>query len=83
MTEKRKRNFRKEYLDYHAKPTQKKERAARNAARAEMAKKGKVRKGDGMDVDHIDSDPLNNNPSNWRVQPKSKNRARNKHGRNR
>lgn len=83
MKKKRVRDYKEEYQDYHAKPTQKKERAARNAARAALAKKGKVHKGDGMDVDHIDSDPLNNNPSNWRVQPKSKNRARNKHGRNR
>lgn len=83
MKKKRVRDYKEEYQDYHAKPTQKKERAARNAARATLAKKGKVSKGDGMDVDHIDSDPLNNVPDNWRVQPRSKNRARNKHGRNR
>lgn len=83
MKKKRVRDYKEEYQDYHAKPTQKKERAARNTARATLAKKGKVSKGDGMDVDHIDSDPLNNVPNNWRVQPRSKNRARNKHGRNR
>jgi len=38
---------------YGAQPEQKKNRAARNAARAKMMKAGKVKKGDGMQVDHI------------------------------
>ena len=81
MPKKRDRNYAKEYADYHAKPQQKKERAARNKARAVMERGGKVHKGDGMDVDHIDSNPLHNSPSNWRVQTKSKNRSRNAHSR--
>ena len=40
------RNYRKEYDRYHAKPKQKKRRASRNAARAIMAKRGLVTKGD-------------------------------------
>lgn len=48
----RKRDYAKEYKDYHAKPEQKKNRAQRNAARDEMERAGRVAKGDGMDVDH-------------------------------
>jgi len=78
----RKRDYAKEYKDYHAKDTQKKRRAARNAARDIMEKKGKVTKGDGNDVDHINRNPrgnLGNSPSNLRVVRKSVNRARNSH----
>lgn len=46
------RNYRKEYDNYQGKPAQIKNRALRNKARAEMSDKGKVHKGDGMDVDH-------------------------------
>jgi len=46
------RDYRKEYDNYQGTDTQKKNRAARNAARATMAKEGKVSKGDGKDVDH-------------------------------
>ena len=42
-------------------------------------RQGKVRKGDGKDVDHKDGNALNNGKGNLRVQPKSVNRARNKH----
>lgn len=46
------RDYKHEYDSYHAKPEQKKKRAMRNAARAEMTKAGRVSKGDGKDVDH-------------------------------
>lgn len=65
---------------YNSSPEQKKRRAQRNAARREMEKKGKVRKGDGKDVDHKAHKArgkLNNSPSNLRVMDKSKNRAKN------
>lgn len=67
---------------YNAKPEQKKRRAARNAARREMIRQGKVSKGDGKDVAHKDNNPHNNAASNLRVQAPSKNRsvARNKDG---
>jgi hypothetical protein len=58
------RDYRAEYDNYHARPDQKKKRANRNAARRKLAKQGRVRKGDGMDVHHKDGNPLNNNPSN-------------------
>jgi len=72
-----KRNYRNEYDSYHAKPEQKKKRAARNKARSTMEKAGKVKKGDGKDVDH--KKPLakggSNNKGNLKVTPKSKNRS--------
>jgi hypothetical protein len=52
---KRKRNYRKEYDDYHAKPEQKKRRAQRNSARSKAEKQGKVRKGDGKEVHHVNA----------------------------
>jgi len=62
---------------YNAKPEQKKNRAARNKARREAMRKGKVRKGDGKDIDH--KRPLINGGStsskNTRVMSASKNRA--------
>lgn len=72
-----KRNYRKEYDNYHGKPEQKKNRAKRNAARAEMTKEGKVRKGDGKEVDH--KTPMakggGNGKSNLRVTSAKKNRS--------
>ena len=52
MPRKEPRNYKEEYGEYHAKQTQKKNRAARNHARDVMEKKGRVRKGDGKAVDH-------------------------------
>jgi|TARA_R100000479_G_scaffold176030_1_gene128758 hypothetical protein len=76
-----KRNYRKEYDNYQGKPKQKKRRASRNAARASMAKKGLVKKGDGNDVHHTTGNPMNNKKLS--VKPRSKNRsfARTKTGR--
>ena len=53
------RNYRKEYDSYHGKAKQKKRRASRNAARAIMAKRGLVTKGDGKDVHHTTGNPMN------------------------
>lgn len=55
---------------------EKKKRAARNAARAMLKKKGVVRKGDGKDVDHKDGNPHNNSKGNLRVMSKYKNRSK-------
>lgn len=49
----KKRDYKKEYREYHAKPEQKKRRAQRNAARRAAMKRGAVRKGDGKEVDHL------------------------------
>ncbi len=59
----KKRDYAKEYREYHGTPEQKKRRAQRNAARREAEDKGLVRKGDGKEVDHLGSNrkgPLNN-----------------------
>lgn len=79
-----KRDYKREYEEYHADEKQKKNRAKRNAARRELEKEGVVRKGDGKDVDH--KRPLSkggsNHRSNLRAVDKSKNRsfARTKNG---
>ena len=69
------RNYRKEYDNYQGKPEQKKRRAARNKARAELMKSGVVRKGDGKDVDHKDGNPKNNSRSNLKAKSKTANRS--------
>lgn len=72
-----KRDYKKEVAKYTSKPAVKKKRAEQNAARREMAKAGKVHKGDGKDVDH--KTPLSkgggNSKSNLRVVPASSNRS--------
>ena len=62
---------------YNSKPSSKKDRASRNAARSTMAKAGKVSKGDKKDVDHKSMNPRDNKKSNLTVMPRSKNRAKN------
>lgn len=52
MAEK-KRDYKKEYRDYHGTPEQIKRRAERNKDRRAAEKRGSVRKGDGKEVDHI------------------------------
>lgn len=66
---------------YNSKPSSKKDRASRNAARSEAMKAGKVRKGDGKDIDHKDSNPRNNKKGNTQVMDASKNRAMNQYDR--
>jgi len=69
------RNYKKEYENYHSSPKQKKNRASRNAARAAMLKKGKVKKGDGKDVTHRNGNPRDNSEKNLGVLKASKNRS--------
>lgn len=52
---KRKRNYDKEYREYHGTGAQKKRRAQRNSARRKAMKAGKVRKGDNKEVHHVGS----------------------------
>ena len=70
------RDYKKEYARYHSKPTQKKNRASRNAARRAMIRAGAAAKGDGKDVDHKNRNPLDNRLSNLRMVSKSRNRSR-------
>ena len=62
---------------YDARPENVQKRANNNAARAMLAKEGKVSKGDGKDVDHIKPQRSggSNARSNLRVKDASKNRA--------
>lgn len=69
----------KQQRAYNSTPKAKKERAARNKARSQAIKKGKVAKGDGKDIDH--KKPLRNGgskqESNTRVRSRTANRADN------
>jgi|TARA_R100001443_G_scaffold64446_2_gene73960 hypothetical protein len=65
---KQKRNYRKEYDNYHSTDKQKKRRASRNKANKLKGRKG-------MDVDHKDGNPLNNKSSNLVVKSKKANRS--------
>ena len=61
---------------YEASPEQKKNRAARNAARAKLMKEGKVSKGDGKDVAHkVAFDKGGSNKQGVRVESAAKNRS--------
>jgi hypothetical protein len=71
----KKRDYKKEYANYHGKPEQKKNRASRNAARSKMVKAGRAKKGDGKDVAHKNGNPKDNKTSNLTTQSKSKNRS--------
>jgi len=71
-----KRDYPKEYRATHGTPKGIKDRAARNKARREAEKTGKVRKGDGKEVDHKNHNPRDNRPSNLRVVDKTTNRKK-------
>lgn len=74
----KKRDYKKEYADFHSKPQQKKNRAKRNAARATAEKAGRVHKGDGKEIDH--KKPLSkggsNTKRNTRVVSRTTNRKK-------
>lgn len=71
-----KRNYKKEYSEYHSKADQKKNRAGRNTARRRALAKGTVKKGDKKDVHHKDGNPRNNKSSNVKVVSRKKNRGK-------
>lgn len=64
---------------YNGSEEQKKRRAERNASRALMEKKGKVKKGDGKDVDHRNHNTSDKSGKNLSVMSRSKNRAMNQY----
>tara|TARA_R110000751_G_scaffold76510_1_gene154339 strand:- start:140 stop:436 length:297 start_codon:yes stop_codon:yes gene_type:complete len=72
---KAKRNYRKEYDNYHSSPLQIKKRDSRNAANILAKKKGIIKKGDGKDIHHKNGNPKDNNPKNLVAQKKSVNRS--------
>ena len=69
------RDYKSEYANYHSSDKQKKNRAARNAARRSMEKSGRVKKGDGKDVTHRNGNPRDNSAKNLGVLSASKNRS--------
>jgi 5-methylcytosine-specific restriction endonuclease McrA len=74
------RNYSREYQAFQASPQQKKDRAARNKARAEAMKEGKVSKGDDREINH--KVPLarggSNAKSNQEVVSRTENRKQGK-----
>lgn len=72
-----KRDTKKENRKFNSRPSEKKKRAARNKARRQAIKEGRVKKGDGKDLDH--KKPLarggSNKKSNTRVRSASANRS--------
>jgi hypothetical protein len=70
------RDYKKEYRDYHGNPQQIKERAQRNAARADAEKRHGASTIKGKDVDH--KTPIRKgggNAGNTQLKPVSANRA--------
>lgn len=76
LSEAKKRDYKKEYEDFHGTPQHIKERSKRVLARRLLAKLGRVHKGDGKDVDHRDGNPMNNSQSNLHAINASTNRAK-------
>lgn len=75
MSERKPRDYKKEYRDFHSKPKQKEERAIRNRNRRHAEKNGKVHKGDGFELHHSDHDVHNNKPENIKKVTKKYNRV--------
>ena len=71
----RKRNYKKEYTNYHAKPLQKVNRAGRNKARKLVMKTGGAAKVAGKDVHHKNGNPSDNSAKNLAVASKTANRS--------
>ena len=70
------RPYKKEYEQYQGTEEQKKNRAARNAARRKLLKEGKVKKGDGNDVAHRKAiDKGGSTKDGVRVESKEANRS--------
>jgi hypothetical protein len=71
------RDYKQEYREYQGTPEQLKNRAKRNAARRELMRDGRVRKGDNRDVDHKRGLMAggSNAASNLRVQSEHANRS--------
>ena len=69
------RNYKKEYANYHSKPTQKINRAGRNKARSLVMKAGGAAKVAGKDVHHKNGNPKDNRVGNLAVTSKTANRS--------
>ncbi len=69
----KKRNYRKEYDNYHSSTVQKVNRAGRNAARSIVKKSGAATA--GKDVAHKNGNPRDNRRGNLTLQRPSQNRS--------
>ena len=69
----KKRNYKKEYKNYHSKSEQVKNRQSRNKASRILKSKGVIVK--GKDVAHRNGNPKDNRISNLTVKLASKNRS--------
>lgn len=71
------RNYKKEYQEYHSRPEQRANRSKRTVARNQAIEEGRVKRGDSKDLDHVR--PLSkggsNARSNTRVVSASTNRS--------
>lgn len=88
MTEKRDsrgtlRDYAREYRRFQSSKKAKKDRAARNKARRQALREGKVHRGDNMEVHHKDSNPRNSAKSNLAVVSRTFNRSRKENSRRR
>lgn len=72
----KKRDYKKEYKDYHGKPEQIARRAGRNASRRKMVTAGLASAGDNRDVHHKDHNPLNQSSGNVKVINRKLNRGK-------
>lgn len=90
MTEKRDargtlRDYEREYRRFQSSKKAKKDRAARNKARREALREGRVHRGDGKEIDHIQglSSGGSNSRNNIRVVSRKFNRSRKQNSRRR
>ena len=72
---KKKRDYKKEYREYHGSEEQKKRRAQRNKARRKAQREGRVKKGDSKEVHHVGAKRKGRLPSKTRVISRKKNRS--------
>jgi len=68
----KKRNYKKEYANYHSKPKAKKQRARNNKANRDAGTYGN---GDGKDIAHKNNRTTDNSKKNLEKQSPSKNRS--------
>lgn len=77
------RDYAREYRKFSSSRKAKKDRAARNKARRQALREGRVHRGDNLEIDHKDSNPSHNGKSNLRVVSRTFNRSRKENSRRR
>ena len=77
------RDCEREYKRFQSSKKAKRDRAARNKARRQAMREGRVHRGDDKEVDHRDSNPQHNSSSNLRVVSRKFNRSRKENSRRR